>query len=43
MDKDGEEKERRIKDKVLFPTGGCEATNPEKMQALYVYVQEWDT
>ena len=30
VDIDGEEKERRIKYKVLFPTGGDEASNLEK-------------
>ena len=35
MDKDGEEKDTRRKDKVAFLTGGGEDTNPENMEALY--------
>ena len=31
------------KQKVTFPTGGCEATNPENMEALYASVQAWGT
>ena len=28
---------------MVFLTGGGEATNPEKMEALYVSVQSWGT
>ena len=41
MDTIGEENERRINDKLVFLTGGGEATNPENMEALYVFVQSW--
>ena len=43
MDKEREEKERRRKDKVVFPTCGGEATNPENMEALYVSKRLWGT
>ena len=36
MDTDREEKERRRKEKVAFPTGGGEATNPE-IWKLYMH------
>ena len=41
VDTVGEENKRRRKDKVIFLTGGGEATNPENMEALYVFVQSW--
>ena len=31
------------KEKVAFPTGRGEATNPENMEALYASVQLWGT
>ena len=37
----GEVNDRRIKDKVVFPTGGGEATNPENIEALYASVRSW--
>ena len=43
VDADGEENERRRKEKVVFPTGGGEATKPEKMEALYASVRSWGT
>ena len=43
MDTDREEKERRIKDKVVFPKIGGEAKNPKNMEALYESVRSWDT
>ena len=43
MDTDGEEKERRRKDKGLLPTGGAEATNLENMEALYTSLRSWGT
>ena len=39
MDTDGEEKNRKRKDKVVLPTGGGEATNPESMESLYESVR----
>ena len=33
----------RIKDKVVFMTGGVDATNPENMEALYESVRSWGT
>ena len=33
VDTDREEKERRRKEKLVFPTGGGEAINQEKMEA----------
>ena len=35
--------ERRRKEKVVFPTGGGENTNPEKMRDLYASVRSWGT
>ena len=43
MDTVGEENERKRKEKVVFLTGGGEATNPEKMEAFYASVQSWGT
>ena len=43
MDTDGEEKERRRKYTVVFPTGGCEAKNSENMEDLYASVHSWGT
>ena len=37
----GEEHQRRRKEKVVFPIGGGEATNPENMEALYASVRSW--
>ena len=31
------------KRKLVFPAGGGEYTNPEKMEASYAYVQSWRT
>ena len=42
-DTDGEEKEKRRKDKVVFQTDGGESTNPESMEALYASLQSWGT
>ena len=39
----GEENDRRRKEKVVFPTGGGEAKNPENMEALYASVRSWCT
>ena len=43
VDTDREGKERRRKEKVVLPTGGGEATNPENMEALYASVRSWGT
>ena len=43
MDIDREEKERITKEKVVLPTGGGEANNPEKMEAFYASVRSWGT
>ena len=43
VDTVGEGNERRIKEKVVFPTGGGEATNPEKAKALYSLIWSWCT
>ena len=43
VDTVGEENKRRRKDKVIFLTGGGEATNPENMEALYASVRSWGT
>ena len=43
MKKDGEEKDSRRKDKVVFLKGGGEAKTPGKMDALYVSVRSWST
>ena len=37
----GEENERRRKEKVVLPTGGREATNPENMEYFYAFVWSW--
>ena len=37
------DKGKKIKDKVVLPTGGGEATEPEKMEALYESVRSWVT
>ena len=42
-DTDGEERYRRRIYKVVLPTGGCKATNPENMEALYASVRSWGT
>ena len=34
-----EEKERRMKDMMIFPIGGGEATNPVNMEGLYVSIR----
>ena len=43
VDTDGEEKESRRKDTVIFLTGGGEATNPDNIEALYAFVRSWGT
>ena len=43
VDTDRRDKERIRKEKAVFPTGGYEAKNPEKMEALYAYVRSWGT
>ena len=43
MDTDSEEKERRRKEKVTFPSGGSESTNPENMEALHASIKSWGT
>ena len=43
MDTVGEENERKRKEKVVFLTGGGEATNPENMGDLYAFVRSWCT
>ena len=43
MDKYGEKKERRRKEKVGFPTGGGESTNPENMDALHASLRSLGT
>ena len=43
MDTYREEKERRKKEKVLFPTGGGESTKPENMEGLYASIRSWGT
>ena len=42
MDTDRREKGRK-KDKVVFPIDWGEATNTEKMKALFESVQSWGT
>ena len=41
MDTDGEEKESRKIENFVFLTSGGEATNLEKIEALYAYVRSW--
>ena len=43
VDTVGEENERRIKEKVVFPTGGDESKNTENMEDLYASVRSWVT
>ena len=43
MDTDGQEKERIRKEKVVFPTSGGEATNTEKIEALYTSIRSRGT
>ena len=43
VDTDRGENERRRKDKVISPICGGEATNPEKMDALYASIRSWGT
>ena len=40
-DKDGEEKERRRRYKVVLLTSGVKSTNLENIEALYAYVLSW--
>ena len=43
VDTDREEKGRRRKERVAFPTGGGEAIEPENMEALYASIRSWGT
>ena len=43
MDTDIEECRGEEKKKLVLPTGGGEATNPEKTEALYASVRSWVT
>ena len=40
---DREENKRSRKEKVVFPTGIVEYTNPEKVEALYASIRSWVT
>ena len=41
VDKDGEEKNRRRKEKAILTTEGGETTSPENIEALYASIVLW--